>query len=793
MKVPYSWLKSYVDVDVEPAVLADKLVSVGFEVEEIIDLATVKKVYTCKIVGIEKHPNADKLQVCAITLDGVNNLQIVTNAKNVKVGDIVPVALDGADLCGGLHITKGQIRGVSSDGMFCSGEELGATDADYPGASENLVLVMRESEKIGVDINEVLGRQDVVLDVSVTANRPDCQSILGIAREVSVVLGKELKLPSTDYVATKEVSNVQVEVKDYELCSHYMAREVKNIKIAPSPEYIQRRLRAVGIRPINNIVDITNYVLIELGQPMHAFDKRFLAGEKIVVRRAENGEKIVSLDGKENVLDDTMLVICDSEKPCAVAGIMGGLNSGIQEDTKDIVFESARFARDNIRRTSKTLNLRSDSSARFEKGVDFASQSFALNRALSLICEMNAGEIVENTIDCKAGDPEVKVIKVPVSKIESVLGIKIEEKFILDILNGLDFETKIEDGILTSIVPGYREDVDGANDLAEEIIRYYGYEHITSTLMPKAEQTLGGKGDDQLKIDALISKLVGLGYMETTTYSFISPKAFDTLRLSDDNDLRKAAKLLNPLGDDWSVMRTLLTPSILGIVASNNSKKLTEGRLFEIAKVFRPKNLPLVEQPDEINTLVLCAFGKEENFFTLKSAVEEVACSFGAGSFDYEARVYEFLHDGRSAEIKLGDEVVGFIGEVHPDVSDEYGLVNRTYIAEINLDVLSKIDKKIRFTAIPKYPNVERDLALTVDETLPVGNIIKFISKYDELIEDVSLFDVYRGAQVESGKKSVALNISFRSFDHTLKDEEVQSVVNGLIESLEKTFGAKLR
>ncbi|MBQ2714454.1 MAG: phenylalanine--tRNA ligase subunit beta [Clostridia bacterium] len=793
MKVPYSWLKAYVDVDVAPEVLADKLVSVGFEVEEIISLAKTTNVYTCQIVGIEKHPNADKLQVCAITLNGVDNLQIVTNAKNIKVGDVVPVALDGADLCGGIHITKGAIRGVSSDGMFCSGEELGATDADYPGASENLVLVMREGERVGVDINEILGRDDVVLDVSVTANRPDCQSILGIAREVAVVLGKELKLPSTDYVVENDESTVKVEIKDYSLCSHYMAREVRDIKIAPSPEYIQKRLRAVGIRPINNIVDITNYVLIELGQPMHAFDKKFLAGEQIVVRRAENGEKIISLDGKENVLNDSMLVICDSEKPCAVAGIMGGLNSGIQDDTTDIVFESARFARDNIRRTSKALNLRSDSSARFEKGVDFALQSFALDRALSLICEMNAGKIMANTVDCKEKEREAKVIKVPVSKVTGVLGIEIDDKFILDILNGLNFETKIEDGILTSIVPGYREDVDGANDLAEEVIRYYGYEHITATLMPRAEQTLGGKSEAQKRNEALVNKLVGLGYMETTTYSFISPKAFDMMRLSDDSSLRIAAKLLNPLGDDWSIMRTILTPSILNIVALNNSKKLDSGRLFEIAKVFKPESLPMVSQPKETNTLVLCGFGEGEDFFSMKASVEEVAECYGVRELEFVQKVYEYLHDGRSAEIKVGETVVGFIGEIHPDVSENFSLSGRTYVAELDLDELAKFSKVIKFTAIPKYPNVERDLALIVDEDLPVGSLLKHIAKFDALIEDVSLFDVYRGAQVESGKKSVALSISFRSFDHTLKDEEVQSVVNGIIESLEKTFGAKLR
>ena len=791
MKVPYSWLLEYVDVDVTPEVLAEKLVSVGFEVEEIINLRTVNNVYTCKIVGIEKHPNADKLQVCAVTLDGVNNLQIVTNAKNIQVGDVVPVALDGADLCGGIHITKGAIRGVESDGMFCSGQELGATDSDYPGASADLVLVMKEKE-FGKDINEVLGRDDVVLDVAITANRPDCQSILGVAREVAVILGKEFKEPKTTYKTCSCSSDVEVEVHDYDLCSHYMAREIKNVNVKASPNYIQKRLRAVGIRPINNVVDITNYVLTEVGQPMHAFDKRYLEGAKIIVRRAENGEKITTLDEKENVLNDSMLVICDAKKPCAVAGIMGGLNSGIQNDTDTIVFESARFARDNIRRTSKALNLRSDSSARYEKGLDFYSQEFALNRALSLIDELEVGDITSTIIDCKAKTPNKKIVSVPVSKISDILGIEIEDEFILKILNGLSIKTTINNGVLTSEIPGYREDIDGANDIAEELIRYYGYEHITSTLMPGAEQTLGGNTVEQNKIEAIKRRLIGMGYMETTTYSFISPKAYDALNIDKNSSLRKYAKLLNPLGDDWSVMRTLLLPSALNVVANNMSKKQNCGRIFEIAKVFLPKSLPLTEQPIENETLIISAFGEGESFFTLKGVVEEVVSVFGVKA-ELEQKVYEFLHDGRSAKIIVDGEDVGYIGEIHPDVSENYDLIGRVYVAEINLSKLMKYTSVIKFAPIPKYPNVERDLALVVEEDLAVGKLINTISEYSEYIEKVELFDVYRGTQVEDGKKSVALNISLRAIDRTLTDEEVQNVMNGLLQTLEKIYASKLR
>ena len=793
MKVPYSWLKEYVDVDVEPQVLADKLVSIGFEVEEIIDLATVSNVFVCKIISIEKHPNADKLSVCQVSLGSDCAYQIVTNAKNIKPGDIVPVALDGAKLCGDLTIKRGEIRGVVSDGMFCSGKELGATDADYPGASEDLVLVMNPNEFVGANINDVLGRNDVVLDVSITANRPDCQSIVGIAREVAVVLGKEFKAPEIGYKVSEVESDVTVEVRDYSLCSHYMAREVKDIKIAPSPAYIQNRLRAVGIRPINNIVDITNYVLTEIGQPMHAFDKRYLAGNKIIVRRAEEGEKIISLDSKENVLDSSMLVICDAEKPSAVAGIMGGLNSGIQDVTAEIVFESARFARDNIRRTSKALNLRSDSSARYEKGIDYGSQQFALDRALTLIDKFGAGKITKTVIDCKEKEIKPVEIVVPVTKISDILGIKIDDKYILDILNGLDIKSKIENGMLISVAPLYREDVEGANDLAEEIIRYYGYDHITSTLMPKSEQTLGAKNSYQKTIDVLDNKLVGLGFMETTTYSFISPKAFDMLKIGSDDKLRIAAKLINPLGDDWSIMRTLLLPSMLNIVATNNSKKLASGRLFEIAKVFKPESLPMVVQPVETNTLILCAFGKDENFFTLKGAVEEVLSIFDICDVEYVAKVYTYLHDGRSAEILVDGESVGYIGEVHPDVEENYGLSGKTYVCELNLDLLCAKQRKILFAPIPKYPNVERDLALIMNESVAVGKVIKTVKNLSDLIENVELFDIYRGQQVEEGKKSVALTMSFRSFDHTLKDEEVQVLVDKIIAVLDSEFGAKLR
>ncbi|MCI7201660.1 MAG: phenylalanine--tRNA ligase subunit beta, partial [Clostridiales bacterium] len=592
MKAPISWLQDFVKIDIPAEALADKLVHAGFEVEEIIREAdAIKNVVTGRVLAMERHPNSDHLWICQINVKTAT-LQIVTGAQNVQVGDIVPVALDGAVLPDGKRIFNGELRGVKSLGMLCGGSELGLTDADYEGADVDGILILKPDTKVGVDINEILGRTDVILDVSVTANRPDCNSIWGIAREVGAVLHKTVKAPVTSYTATPEriFNLLDVQVADADLCPRYMAKAVKNIKICESPKIIKDRLRAVGIKPINNIVDITNYILIELGQPMHAFDYEKIAGHRIVVRRAEEGETITTLDNTTHNLDNDVLVIADAEKPLAVAGIMGGLDSGISDDTHTIIFESAKFARDNVRRTSRKLNLKSDSSARFEKGIDFLSQAIAIDRALTLIQTNGWGTIISGTIDTNMNAVKPRTLTVPYKKINNILGIKVPTEKMVEILNSLQIKTVVKGKRLECQIPAYREDIEGANDLAEEIIRLYGYNKIKSTLFADAsKQTMGGRDAFRTKEDLLKRILTAKGANEIITYSFISPKTFDILRLPKNDALRNAIPILNPLGEDVSIMRTTLVGSMLSIIGSNFSKNNKDGIFFETSKVFAPK------------------------------------------------------------------------------------------------------------------------------------------------------------------------------------------------------------
>ena len=571
MKAPISWLQDFVKIDIPAEALADKLVHAGFEVEEIIREAdAIKNVVTGRVLAMERHPNSDHLWICQINVKTAT-LQIVTGAQNVQVGDIVPVALDGAVLPDGKRIFNGELRGVKSLGMLCGGSELGLTDSDYEGADVDGILILKPDTKVGVDINEILGRTDVILDVSVTANRPDCNSIWGIAREVGAVLHKTVKAPVTSYTATPEriFNLLDVQVADADLCPRYMAKAVKNIKICESPKIIKDRLRSVGIKPINNIVDITNYILIELGQPMHAFDYEKIAGHRIVVRRAEEGETITTLDNTTHNLDNDVLVIADAEKPLAVAGIMGGLDSGISDDTHTIIFESAKFARDNVRRTSRKLNLKSDSSARFEKGIDFLSQAIAIDRALTLIQTNGWGTIISGTIDTNMNAVKPRTLTVPYKKINNILGIKVPTEKMVEILNSLQIKTVVKGKRLECQIPAYREDIEGANDLAEEIIRLYGYNKIKSTLFADAsKQTMGGRDAFRTKEDLLKRILTAKGANEIITYSFISPKTFDILRLPKNDALRNAIPILNPLGEDVSIMRTTLVGSMLSIIGS---------------------------------------------------------------------------------------------------------------------------------------------------------------------------------------------------------------------------------
>ena len=794
MLAPISWLKDFVDIDCSPEILSEKLVGIGFEVEEIIyQNKQVSNVVVCKVLSIDKHPNADKLSVCKVSL-GNKDLQIVTNAKMV-VGELVPVALDGAILFDGTLIKAGELRGVKSDGMFCGGAELGLTDDDYEGASANDVLRLKGDLKLGNNVLDEIGFNDVILDVAITANRPDCNSIFKLAKEVAVALGKNWRAPATDFKTVDKKLGVNVEVLNNDLCARYMAAGVENVKIFPSNPLIKKRLRAVGIRPINNIVDITNYVLTEIGQPMHAFDKRFLDGEKIVVRVAKNGEKITTLDGKDNELNDSVLVICDANKPVAVAGIMGGEYSGIQDDTTNIVFESAKFARDKIRRTAKALNLHSDSQARYEKGIDFSCQELGLKRALNLIYTSNSGDILSGIKDIKVDFEESKTLKVPVQKLTDVLGIEVDKNVAKNIFDTLGLKTEIDGDVLVVNVPEERDDVVGANELAEEYIRVLGYSNVKPTLFKYSELIKGEVMPRLAFADKVRYRLAGLGLYEAVTYSFTTPKAFDALRFAEDDKRRQAIKLMNPLGEALSTMRTTLVHSMLEIVSANLSKSNKEIALYEIGNVYIPKELPLKELPDEIPTLCIALCGENEDFFTLKNVIEELARGFNV---DVEAvkKKVSYLHDGRSASLVSNGEEIGVFGEVHPTVAKTYSMGGvRVYIAEINLSkFMALCDETVRVCELSRFPSMERDLAVVVADSVVAGDLVKAIKaeNYDNL-ETIEIFDVFKSEVIGTDKKSVALHFVFTSYEKTLVDATVNDIMKKILSLLETQFDAKIR
>ena len=685
MKVSLIWLKDFVDIDVTVEELADKLVGAGFEVEEIIRSGeNMKNVVLGRIVKLEKHPDADKLQICQIDIGKDVPVQIVTGAQNVSEGDLVPTALHNSLLPTGQVIKKGKLRGVVSDGMLCSGEELKLGENDYKGAGVYGIMLMNEEKcPLGTDLNEIFGNDDVILDISVTANRSDCNSVLGIAREVATILKKPLRMPYIGFNTDKNVKAqdiVDVKVNDADLCPRYMAAVVTDIKIEESAEDIKKRLKSVGLRPINNIVDITNYIRVEIGQPMHAFDRDYLQGGEIIARRAKNGEKIVALDEKEYMLDDSMLVICDKTKPCAVAGVMGGLDSGINDSTKTIVFESAKFMRDNIRRTSRALNLRSDSSFRYERGIDFDSQRLGLMRALTLIDKYGYGKVADGIIDRLAQDITSKTVTTSIDEINDILGINVPSEIILDILNGLQIESKLQDGVLTCVCPAFRDDIENANDLAEEVIRLYGYDKIVGTLLVGGNQTLGGKNRQEKNTDIIKEICVSQGMSEILTYSFTTPKCFDILKLDDDDYRRQCVKLLKPLGEDLSIMRTTLAYSMISMLASNNLKSNRNARLFELANVYIPKSGQSNELPDEICMLAMGCYGADEDFFTMKGNVEVLLKKFGITA-EFKRANINYLHKGRCAEIYVGKNCLGYLGETHPEVANSFDVADRMYIA----------------------------------------------------------------------------------------------------------------
>ena len=797
MVVPFSWLKDYVDIDISAEELQEKLFSFGFEVESLTFLGKdVTNVVTGRITKTEKHPDADRLTVCTVDCGAHGVKQICTAATNVFEGAIVPCALDGATVLheGGIQkIKTGKLRGVVSEGMFCSGEELGITDDYYEGAEVYGILILDEDTPVGVDIRPVVGIDDYLFDIAVTANRPDCQSVFGMAREVAAILKKPLKMPATDYTAAETDVCIPVTVEEPALCPRYVGHYVADVKIGTSPRWMRRRLALCGLRSVSDVVDITNFVLLELGQPMHAFDRDYLAGGRIVVRRARAGEKIVTLDEKEFTLTPENLLICDGEKGVALAGIMGGLNSEIKPDTKAVFFEAAKFARDSVRKTSRALGQRSDSSARFEKGVDAYTCAFAMDRALHLVQELGCGIPTRYRADANAESLEPKTIETTYRKIDDLLGIGVPHDEMRAILERLGFGVTEKEGGMSVTVPLWRDDVDGYPDLAEEIIRSYGYEHIVPTFLAAATVTRGGLTEAQKQEAKCKSVLAGEGYMEACNYSFYSPKDLDLLRLPADAPERSAIRILNPIGEDLSVMRTILAPSMIANVVRNVRRGNDGGRLFELANVYLPKELPLKELPDERKHLVLALWG-EGDFFDIKGAIEALAEAFGL-KLSFERGEKPFLHPGITAVVKLGEKEVGWLGELHPAIAAELALEKRVCLAELDYAAMErKFARDIVYKSVPKFPAAVRDLAVVVGEDVTCAQMTECILRSCKAAKKAELFDVFRGPRLGVGKKSMAFHITFvPEGDKPLTPENVDAFFKKIVAALGKNCNAELR
>ena len=800
MLAPLSWLKEYVDIDVTPEELEAKLFGCGFEVEQIIPYGDkLDKVVTCKIKEITQHPNAERLRICQVDAGKYGVLQIITNAVNVSVGDIVPVAVDGATLATGDRIFNGKLRGEPSYGMFCGGEEIGIDDNFYEGASGDSVLIFNEELPLGEEVRDILALKDYVFDISVLANRPDCQSILGIAREIAAVLGKPLKEPSYEFTAKKVGADkaVKVTVKDGELCPRYIAHYVLDVKIEKSPKWMTRRLKLCGINSISNIVDITNYVLLELGQPMHAFDENDLEKREIIVRRAENNEKIVTLDEKELTLNNDNLVICDGVKPVALAGIMGGLSSGIKDTTKGVVFECAKFKRDNVRRSSRMLGKASDSSKRFEKGVDEYTTERAMKRALHLVEQLGAGVPTDVHTDVSAGkEQENKVVKTTFGKINGVLGIEVPKAEVEKILKSLNFGVEVKGEEITAYAPPYREDVEGYPDLAEEVIRMYGYDHVVPTLLKDCKITAGGYTKEQKDELKMKKVLVEQGYNEVMTYSFYSKKNVAALRLRDGDEEGNVIVIENPISDNYEVMRRTLIPSLLAVVSRNVKKGNAAGRIFEIARTYIPKSLPVSDFPEERKHLCLAIFGENEDFFTLKGALKEIEENFRV-KFNLGVRAEKtYLHPGVSAKILLGGKEIGCFGQATYETCADFDLECKVYVLELDYDALAEeFTVPLKFEPLPKFPEVKRDLALVADEKVTCGEIEDVIYSACKLnVKAVELFDVYVGEQIGEGKKSMAFTVTFCSDGvKPIETEDVDGFVKRILGSLKHRLNAELR
>ena len=804
MNTSLNWIKAYVPgLECTDQEYMDAMTLSGTKVEGYKALdADLDKIVVGQIISVEKHPDADKLVICQVNI-GKETIQIVTGAPNVVTGMKVPVVLDGGRVAGGhdgskteggIKIKKGKLRGVESNGMMCSIEELGSSRDFYPDAPENGLYVMPEDTVVGSDAIEALGLRDTVFEYEITNNRVDCYSILGVAREAAATFNKDFVMPPVKKVGNSEDVNdyVKVDVQATDLCPRYTARLVRNIKLAPSPEWMQRRLAASGIRPINNIVDITNYVMEEYGQPMHAYDYDTLAGGKIIVRRAEEGEEFVTLDGQTRKLDPSILMICDAEKSVGVAGIMGGENSKITDDVKTMLFEAACFDGTNIRLSAKKIGMRTEASGKFEKGLDPNLASEAIDRACQLIEELGAGEVVGGMIDVYPQKNVEKRIKFEPDKINKLLGIDISAEEMLGYLKKIELVYNEETNEL--IIPTFRQDLECGADIAEEVARFYGYANIPTTL-PSGEATTG-KLSFKMRIEGVARDIAEFcGFSQGMTYSFESPKVFDKLLLPEDSPLRKAIVISNPLGEDFSIMRTTSLNGMLTSLSTNYNRRNKNVKLYELGNIYLPKALPLTELPDERMQFTLGFYG-DGDFFSMKGVVEEFLEKVGMRNKpEYNPDAGKtFLHPGRQADIVYDGEVIGYLGEVHPDVLDIYSIGEKAYIAVIDMPhIVEKATFDRKYEGIAKFPAVTRDISMVMDKSVLVGTVEDIIEKRGgKLVESYKLFDIYEGSQIKSGFKSVAYSISFRAKDRTLEDKDINPIMENILKDL-GALGIELR
>lgn len=809
MRTSLKWIKDLVPGidDLTPQEYLDAMTLSGSKGEYYVELnKNLENIVVGQILKIEKHPDADKLVVCQVNVGQEEPVQIVTGAPNVFEGAVVPVVLAGGRVAGGhdgstppeegIKIKKGKLRGVPSNGMMCSIEELGSSRDMYPDAPENGIYIFKNRPDIkpGDDAVKALGLDDAVIEYEITSNRVDCFSILGLAREAAVTFGKPFCPPVVEPTGNDEDVNdfISVEVKDTELCPRYTARVVKNIKIGPSPEWMQRRLAAQGIRPINNIVDITNYVMEEYGQPMHAYDLSTIAGQKIIVRRAEDNEKFVTLDGQERTLDSSMLMICDAEKPVGIAGIMGGENSMITDDVDAILFEAACFDGTNIRLSGKKLGMRTDAQSKFEKGLDPNNASAAIDRACQLIEVLGCGEVVGGMVDVYGKVKEPHEIPFQPERINRLLGTDLSAEQMLGYFKSLELEYDADRNVM--IIPTFRQDLLGTADLAEEVARFYGYSNIPSTL-PSGESTSGKVSFKHRVEDVAKETAEFCGFSEGMTFSFESPKVFDKLRLDADDPLRQAITIANPQGEDYSIMKTTPLNGMMVSLARNFNRRNKDVKLYEMAKIYLPKSLPLTEYADERVQFTLGFYG-EGDFFTMKGVVEEFLEKAGMHDIvDYDPKAGKnFLHPGRQANIIYQGKVIGYMGEVHPEVCENYDMKTRVYIAVLDMPVITEMATFDRhFKGIAKHPAVNRDISMVVKKDILVGQIEKVIrEKGGHHLESYHLFDIYEGSQIKPGYKSVAYSITFRANDRTLEEKDITAAMDKIITGLEE-LGIELR